>query len=829
MTHRSSLAVSAPALLALAFLFPCAAPLGAAEIPVYRQPPQVVADVLTAPRVPRGTPSVSPDLTRMLLVDQPSLIPIATLAEPVEKLAGLEIVTALRAPRAAVKAAARGLSIVTIADGRKVRARLPEGARLGTTAWSNAGDRLACVVHAPGGAEMWIVEAASGAARRIEGVRLNTVADGRIEWTLDDRALICATVPSGQAALDEPSRVPEGPQVRVGAGRPTPQRTARDVLRTPDDQARLAWHLTAQLARVPVDGGAAQPIGAPVVLGSWSLAPDERHLLVTRLPGTPPVGFPIYLFPHDLEIWSAEGRKVASLGLAPLNDRSAISSVAPLGPRDPGWSPDGRAIFYCSWQDTPGADPVRAIRDTTLAQPGTDRLMRLDEPFTGEPREVMRSDHQILGTWWTTEGSRLIFHEEYQPRRRIQTGWIQPFAAAPSREIRVVRSRESVQSDPGRPLLRRVRHQARAWTSADGGGLYLAGDGFRKDGQRPFLDRMDLGTARTTRLFESAATHLEPVVALLGADGKRFLTLRQSNREAPNYFARRAGEKSGRRLSDYADPAPALTASQRVQFKFPRPDSVWLNAEAVLPADWKPGRALPTIFWVYPTDYRSAAAAQENRRSPNRFPSQSPLNPEVLVTQGYAVVYADIAVVGTNDRYVDEIGASARAAIEECARRGFTDPARVGVGGHSYGAFSTANLLAHTDLFKAGIASDGAYNRTLTPFTFQAEERTLWQARETYLAMSPFVHAEKINEPLLLLHNLDDTNVGTHPMQSQRMFEALNGMGKTVTLIEYPYEDHGPASRETVLDYWARVIEWFDRHVRAGAAAQAGAPGTGSP
>jgi dipeptidyl aminopeptidase/acylaminoacyl peptidase len=292
---------------------------------------------------------------------------------------------------------------------------------------------------------------------------------------------------------------------------------------------------------------------------------------------------------------------------------------------------------------------------------------------------------------------------------------------------------------------------------------------------------------------------------------------------------RKAGDKLGKVLSEFADPAPALTASQRFQFKFTRPDSVQLNAEAVLPADWKPGTPLPTIFWVYPTDYRSAAAASQNRRAPNRFPSQSPLNPEVLVTQGYAIVYADIAVVGTNDKYVKEIGLSAKAAIDECAKRGFTDPDRVGVGGHSYGAFSTANLLAHTDLFKAGIASDGAYNRTLTPFTFQAEERTLWEARDTYLQMSPFLYAGQINEPLLLYHNLDDTNVGTHPMQSQRMFEALNGMGKTVTLVEYPYEDHGPASKETVLDYWARALEWYDRYVKKAPGGSAAMPGGGTP
>jgi dipeptidyl aminopeptidase/acylaminoacyl peptidase len=815
-------------LLALAAALALAPIARAADVPTYRTPPKVVADILGAPRVPRGTPSVSPDGARMLLWDQPTLIPLATLAEPVEKLAGLELLPALRASRQQLKGATSGYSIVTIAGGPKVRAQLPAGARVGGSVWSNSGTRLATVVYAEGGAELWIVEAATGAARRCEGVHLNTVIPNPPEWSNDDRFIWCALVPEGQAALAAVNRIPPGPQVRVGAGRPTPQRAARDVLRNADDQARLAWFAASQIARVPADGGAPQPFGGPALVGGWEISPDERHVILDRLVEPVPLGFPIYLFPRVMEIRSADGRMVAKLGDVPLNDRSAISSVALPGPREPLWAPDGGSIYYFSWQDTPGADPLKAIKDTSLAQPGTDRLMRLEAPFTGEAREVCASDHQFAGVWWTLNGQRLLFHEEYQPRRRVRVGWIDPSAAKPERVVRVDRSTEGVHDDPGRPLLKRVGHQARAWTTPDGAGLYLTGDGFRKDGQRPFLDRMELATGKTTRLYESAPTHLEPVLVLLAADGKRFITMRQSNREAPNYYVRKAGEKLGRALSEFTDPAPALTVSQRVQFKFTRPDSVQLNAEAVLPADWKPGTRLPTVFWVYPNDYRSAAAASQNRRSPNRFPSQSPLNPEVLVTQGYAVVYADIAVVGTNDQYVKEIGVSAKAAIDECARRGFTDPERVGVGGHSYGAFSTANLLAHTDLFKAGTASDGAYNRTLTPFTFQAEERTLWEARDTYLQMSPFLYAGQINEPLLLLHNLDDTNVGTHPMQSQRMFEALNGLGKTVTLIEYPYEDHGPASRETVLDYWTRVIEWFDRHVKKSSGGSAAVPG-GAP
>jgi dipeptidyl aminopeptidase/acylaminoacyl peptidase len=793
----------------------------ASAAPGYRTPPKVVADILTAPRLRVGRPNVSPDGARLILHDSPSLIPISILALPVEKLAGLEILPALRATRNQLKAATAGFRIVSTADGSMVRARLPEGRSVGAVTWSSKGDRLACTLYAQGGAEVWIVEAASGAARKLEGVALNTVLDPTLEWSLDDRDLFALTVADAGSAPLAGSAAP-APQARESRGRAAPQRTARDVLRTADDQARFAFYAQAQLARIPVDGGAKHPLGAPGPIDSWQLAPDERSAAIARFTLPAPLGFPNYLFPRTLVVENlADGTSVPVADL-PLNDRSAISSVAELGPRDWQFAPDGRSLWFFSWKDTPGADPLKAIRDTTLAQPGTDRLMRLDAPFQGSPVEVATSDMQFRDMAWMAAGKRLWVQEDYAPRRRERRAWIE--VADASRHPLGERSAENAYDNPGQPVGHGVPHGYALWTSGDGNRVYLAGEGFRADGQRPFLDALDLTSGRTRRVFESDAAHLENPSALLDAEAKRFLTLRQSKTEPPNVYVHAAGDAAGRKLSDFADPAPALTASQRIQFTFTRPDSVKLNAEVVLPADWKPGRRLPTVFWIYPNDFRSAAAASQNRRSPNRFPSQSALNPEVLVTQGYAVLMPDIAVVGTNDRYVEEIQLSAQAALDEAVRRGFCDPERVAVGGHSYGAFSTVNLLAHTSIFKAGWASDGAYNRTLTPFTFQAEERTLWEARDTYLKMSPFLYANEIKAPLLLMHNLDDTNVGTNPIQSERMFDALNGLGKTCALVEYPFEDHGPASRETVLDYWSRVIDWLDRWVKnspGGGAAQA--------
>lgn len=812
------------ALLVLALLAASLTAARAADDAPYQTPPPVVADLLTAPRLPRGAPNASPDGAWLAVSDLRSLIPIATLAEPVQKLAGLEVLPGLRANRAALKNAAAGLTFYRVADGSSVRAQLPAGVQVGGVRWNAKGDRVAVSVFADGGSDLWIVEAASGAATRVAGVKLHGVSNV-LEWSNDGKSVFAALVAPEPPAQPAGTRVPEGPALRRSSGRAAPQRTARDVLRTPDDQQAFVAVVTAQLARVPLDGGAVQPIGAPVALAACDVSPDEKFLLVTRFALPAPLGFPVFLFPRKVELWPVAGGAPIALGEVPLNDRSAVASVAPLGPREFTFAPDGRALWFASWEDTKGASAQAAVRDTTLPPPGHDRIFKLEAPFTGSAAEVARAEFPLDGFLFTADGARLLTFESYEPRRVERQAWIDTKAQGKG-GILSFRSTEGVYDDPGRIAMRGDRHTTVAWVTPDGKGYFRFGDGFRADGQRPFLDRCAFDGRTRTRVFESSAGRLEAPVTLLAADGKRFLTLAQTASEPPNWFLRRAGEASGMAITAFTNPAEALSKAQRIPFTFKRDDGVVLNAEAVLPADWKPGSApLPTLFWIYPNDYRSAAAASQNRTSPNRFPSQSALNPEVLVTQGYAVVKPDLAIVGTNDQYVAELQRSAKAAVDECVRRGFTDRDRIGVAGHSYGAFSTVNCLTHTKLFRAGWASDGAYNRTLTPFTFQAETRNLWEARDTYLGMSPFLYANQIEAPLLLMHNLDDTNVGTNPIQSQRLFEALNGLGKTVQLVEYPYEDHGPVAKETVLDYWARALGWMDRYVKnAPPPATAGTP-----
>jgi len=812
-------------LLAPAALAAPAGPSSSANDAIYRTPPPAIADLLTAPRLPRGAPNASPDGAWLAVSDLRSLIPIGVLAEPVLKLAGMEILPDLWANRISLKNAAAGLSFYKVSDGSQVRAQLPKDVQLGTVRWSNKGDRVACIAYAKGGGELWIVDAATGSARKLEGIREYAIGN-ILDWSNDDRALFTALVVGDTKDIPDLSSVPEGPAVRKSTGRATPQRTSRDVLRTTDDQARFQFMVTTQLAWVPVDGSAVRKIGDPVGLDHCEMSPDEKYVRVERFTLPAPLGFPSYLFPYKVELWPTAGGTPIEIGDVPLNDRSAVASVAPLGPHQFTFSPDGQALWFTSWEDKPGANPQAAVRDTSLPPPGADRILRLAAPFTGTASEVARTEFPIEGLGFTSDGAKLLVLEGYEPRRVERESWLD--AKQPGKlNTLVYRSTEGVYDDPGRPAMKAERHADVAWVTADGKSFYRLGDGFEADGQRPFLDRCAFAGGKSTRLFQSDLKRLEAPVTVLSPDAKRFITLAQTATEPPNWFARKAGDKKATQVSAFKNPMEALSRATRQQFTFKRDDGVVLNAEVVLPADWKPGSApLPTLFWIYPNDYRSAAAASQNRTSPNHFPSQSPLNPEVLVTQGYAVVKPDLAIVGTNDQYVTELQRSAKASVDECVKRGFTDRDRIAVAGHSYGAFSTVNCLAHTKLFRAGWASDGAYNRTLTPFTFQAETRNLWEARDTYLGMSPFLYANQIDAPLLLMHNQDDTNVGTNPIQSQRLFEALNGLGKTTQLIEYPFEDHGPAAKETVLDYWARALDWIDRYVKNAPPAAAASPGT---
>jgi len=466
-----------------------------------------------------------------------------------------------------------------------------------------------------------------------------------------------------------------------------------------------------------------------------------------------------------------------------------------------------------------------------------DRILMLKAPFSGSPTELVKTEHRFGGLQWGEKGG-LAFVSDYDRNRR----WRRTFllnADNPAESPRLVWSL-SVQdryNDPGTPVFRPLPSGHRAILQS-GDWIYLSGSGASPEGDRPFLDRFNLKTLKSERLFRCDTKSYETVVALLSDDGTQFITRRESPTEPPNYYLRTlaeafasagsgssgtasagASEPAMKALTQFPDPTPQLRNIKKELVTYMRPDGVQLSFTLYLPPGYKEGTRLPTVVWAYPVEFTDPAVASQVTGSTQRFTTILGPSHLFFLLSGYAILdNAAMPVVGdpetVNNTYIEQIVASAKAAIDKAVELGVTDPDRVGVGGHSYGAFMTANLLAHSDLFRAGIARSGAYNRTLTPFGFQNERRTLWEAPELYIKVSPFMNAHKINEPILLIHGEADDNTGTFPIQSERMYQALRGNGATVRLVMLPHEAHGYAARETIEHVLYEMISWFDKYVK---------------
>jgi dipeptidyl aminopeptidase/acylaminoacyl peptidase len=446
-----------------------------------------------------------------------------------------------------------------------------------------------------------------------------------------------------------------------------------------------------------------------------------------------------------------------------------------------------------------------------------DSILTLKAPFTSQPVELFKTEHRFSAGGFGEKGG-LLYFTDFDRDRRWQRTFIF-FADKPEVPPKLLwsRNQQDRYSDPGTPVTRVVAGQRAILQNGDY--IYLTGAGSSPGGDRPFLDRLNLQTLKTERIFRSDADKYETFVALLDNDAKQFITRRESPAEAPNYFVRSAGATTSKAVTDFPDPTPQLRGIKKQLITYKRADGVQCSFTLYLPPDYKPGTRLPTVVWAYPIEFTDADTAAQVTGSTQRATSIGGASHLFFLLEGYAVLdNATMPIVGSpetvNNTYVEQITMSAKAAIDKATELGVTDPERVGVGGHSYGAFMTANLLAHTDLFRAGIARSGAYNRTLTPFGFQNERRTIWEAPELYLKVSPFMYATKVNEPMLMIHGEADDNTGTFPIQSERMYQALKGHGATVRLVMLPHEAHGYAGRESIEHVLYEMISWFDKYVK---------------
>lgn len=777
----------------------------------YQQPPKAVADILNAP----PTPSVSlgPKRERMLLLESSSYPSIAELAEPMLRLAGMRINPATNGPHRGGRFT--GMRLKTIATGRETRIALPAGAALSMPEWSPDGSHFAFTNTLDNGIELWIANTETGAARRVPGVKINAAYGDPVAWMPDGRTLLVRTVPAGRGAPPAAPKVPTGPTIQENYGKATPAPTYQDLLKNKHDEDLFDYYMTSQLAFVDTRAMRVTLYGKPAIYASVEPAPDGKHLLVVRNHKPYSYLHTAGSFPREVEVWDRAGKVVYKLASLPLMDQVPIEGV-PSGPRSYGWRPTDPATLV--W--------VEALDggDTRKPAPVRDRVLMLKAPFQGQPVELAKTEHRFAGmTWGEKDG--LVIIRDMDRRRR----WSRSFfynADNPAQAPRLVwdRSIQDRYNDPGQPVMRQLPNGRRA-IMQHGNHIYLTGQGASPQGDRPFLDRFDLTTLKSERIFRCDEKSYETFVALLADDASKFITRWETPSDPPNYYVRTAGSNDKVALTNFTDPMPQLRNIKKQLVKYKRADGVDLSFTLYLPPDYKPGTKLPALLWAYPLEYGDASTAGQVSGSINRFTTISGASHLFLLLSGYAIINdATMPVIGDpetmNNTYVEQIVASAKAAIDKADEMGVIDRRRVGVGGHSYGAFMTANLLAHSDLFRAGIARSGAYNRTLTPFGFQSERRTFWQAPEMYFKVSPFMHADKLKEPILLIHGEADNNSGTHPIQSDRFYQALKGNGGNVRYVTLPLESHGYASRESIGHALWEMISWMDKHVKNAGAAE---------
>ncbi len=769
----------------------------------WKTPPEPIARIATA--APSPAVQVDPSGKTLLVSEADGQATLADLARPMMRLAGLRF-DPERWQSHGVRGASR-LSFIDIASGKRTPIQFPAGVRVTATGWSPRGERLAFLVIAESAPPtLWVAEL-DGTTKRVLERPINAVGGAPYVWLPEGNTILARVIPEGWRAPASARPLPAGPSVQETSGPAGPTRTYQDMLKSPHDEDLFEAYVQSEWVRVDVVGGPAKSLLGPRLWTSVQPSPDGQYLLARRIQRPFSYLLPMNSFPEATEVYDLQGGLVHVVHVAPLQDRIPIEGV-PTGPRSVRWLESSAAeLTWVEAQDE--GDPRKTVEHR-------DRVFAAEAPFTGTPKLLIALKHRFRGLE-ALELPGHFFVSEYDRDRRWETTRLvrtdQPEVAP-----RTVfdRSTKDRYGDPGDPW-RRIGAFGRRVIAVEGGALFLNGRGASPKGDRPFLDRVDLASLEKTRLWECGDQLYESVVTLLDGRADSLLIARESPTMPPTWVRRQRANGEETTVFATADPAPEFRGVTKTLLQYKRADGVPLSGTLYLPPNHRPGERLPCFVWAYPEEFNDAQTAGQISGSPHRFTYPRGSSHLLLALAGFAVLDdASMPVIGTpekgNDNFLDQVVAGAKGAIDHLDQLGIIDPKRVAVGGHSYGAFMTANLLAHCDLFRCGIARSGAYNRTLTPFGFQSERRTYWEAPETYAALSPFAHAPKINEPILLIHGELDANPGTFPIQSERLYQAVKGHGGTARLVMLPLEDHGYAAKESSLHVLAEMIEWLKKH-----------------
>ena len=803
---------------------PAAANAGASG---YDKPPKNILDVMHAPAPP--IPRVSPTNETILLVSWQEYPSIARVATPFLRLAGVRVEPKNHSRHDTpggygITSCATGFELVRIADGAEIHVALPVGMCPGFPVWAADGKRFAFVNTASDAVELWIGDAMTGRVRQVPGARLNPMFYDEMQWMPDQKTLLVKLVPKGMGAPPPEPVVPSGPSIQETEGEKGESSTYenRDTLGSKHDEDLFDYFAASQLAFVDEASAAITLVGKPANYESVAPAPDGRHILVSTIHKPYSYVTTYDRFPKQVEVWDVTDRgHVAAHTIAslPLADRVPISGV-PLGPRDFSWRATEPATLV--WAEALDGG------DWNVNVPARDKILLQKAPFNSPPVEIARTEQRYMGFGWS-EQRKVALLNEYDENRH----WRKTFLVDvddPQTKPRLLwdLSTDEQYADPGDPVERQLANGVRV-VRQDGNSIYLDGTGSSPEGDRPFLDRLDLQTFKSERLFRSDRTSYEQFLSFIGQDTNKFLTWHQSPADPPNAFARTLGasidaapgeasfSSTSVAVTHIPDPTPEVRAIKKRLVKYKRDDGLDLSFTLYTPPGYQEGTRVPTILYAYPLDYADPSKAGQVVGSQETFTRLRQYR--LLLLAGYAIIDdASFPIVGdpkkAYDTYLEQLVADAKAAVGEAVRLGVADAQRIGVTGHSHGALMTANLVAHSDLFRAGAATSGSYNKTLTPFGFQSERRSVWAATDVYLKVSPFFYADKLKTPLLIVHGEEDANPGTTPLQSIRLYEAIRGNGGTARLVMLPHEPHWYTAMESNEQLIYEMLRWFDKYVK---------------
>jgi dipeptidyl aminopeptidase/acylaminoacyl peptidase len=792
----------------------------AADPPKYVLPPQAIVDVFDAEFLPQTI--VSPNRQIVALTKARAYPTIAELAQPMLRLARARVNPKSNGPHRASGLPGTGIYAIAlkkIADGSEVNVTMPPQAKVSHLKFSPDGSKLAFLQTRETAIELWIADGTSGAAKAVAAGtdRINATIGDPCDWLNDSVTMVCELVPGGRGPAPAEPAVPSGPNVHESYGKAAPAPTYEDLLKNAHDDALFEYYFTSQLAAINTATGAKTSIGRPAIFASVTPSPSGQQLLVTRIKKPFSHLIPMNGFPQDVEVWNRAGDLTKRFVELPSREGVPLTGVEP-GPRSFQWRADQPATIV--WVEAlDGGDLKNQV-------PFRDTVRSLAAPFTAQPTEIAKTEWRYDGIAYTDRGAALLTEND-RASRRTRT-WLLDGTAAPRKLWD--RKQDAAYDNPGTPVRRRDSGASGGGGSAriiqNGDYIYLTGQGASAEGDRPFLDRLNLKTLQTERIFRSSAESLESFVAPLNDEMTRFVTRYETQKDAPNLYTRDAGSTAKQAVTQFKDPQPGIRGILRQYVTYKRNDGVTLSGTLYLPPGYRQGTKLPVIMWAYPREFGDADSASQVSGSPNSFTAIRGASHMFLLLSGYVIFdNPTMPIIGpgetANDTYVEQLVASAQAAIDKVVEMGVADRDRIGLGGHSYGGFMTANLLAHSRLFRAGFAESAAYNRSLTPFGFQAERRTFWEVPDLYAKMSPFWFAHQIKDPILLMHGEADDNSGTFPIQSERLYMALKGHGATVRYVTLPHEAHTYAARETLLHVIAERLNWYDKYVK-----NAGARGT---